>query len=120
VFSSLRVFYNWLLEEGEVPASPMARTKAPKFEPAPPPILAEADLRSLLKVCEGRGFFERRDSAILRLLLDTGVRRAEVAGLRLDDGDLDLNVARVIGEGSRVASLARLRAVQTGPTRQQV
>lgn len=40
--------------------------------------------------------------AILRLLLDSGLRRGELAGLTLDDLDLDQQTVRVTGKGSRV------------------
>ncbi len=40
--------------------------------------------------------------AIIRLLLDTGLRRAELAGLTVEDVDLDNQVLRVQGKGARV------------------
>jgi site-specific recombinase XerD len=100
-YKGLRAFFGWLLEEGEVAASPMARIKPPQVPEQPPEVLSDEDLRRLLKICEGRDFDSRRDMAILRLLIDTGVRRAELAGLALQDVDLDLNVAVVLGKGSR-------------------
>jgi site-specific recombinase XerC len=62
--------------------------------------VAEGELRRLLKSCEGRDFADRRDAAILRLFLDTGVWVAEAAGIMLP-GDLDLDdqVVIVLGEG---------------------
>ncbi|MGC8635413.1 MAG: tyrosine-type recombinase/integrase, partial [Candidatus Limnocylindrales bacterium] len=67
----------------------------------PPPVLREDELRRLLAACAGPGFDERRDTAILRLFLDTGMRRAELAGLRVADVDLDQDVALVLGKGRR-------------------
>ena len=69
---SLRVFFNWLVEEGEVPASPMRHVKAPHVPEEPPDVLTEEHLRRLLKVCEGKDF-AARDTAIIRLLYDTGM-----------------------------------------------
>jgi integrase len=37
----------------------------------------------------------------VRLLLDTGMRRAEIAGLKVEDVDLDQQVAIVMGKGRR-------------------
>lgn len=90
-FNSLRAFFGWLVAEGEVVASPMARMSAPKVPDAPPEVLGEDQLRRLLKACEGPGFRDRRDMAIVRLLIDSGARRGElvsmtVAGTKLDDG----------------------------------
>jgi site-specific recombinase XerD len=54
-----------------------------------------------LKVCEGTDFESRRDMALVRLLLDTGLRRSELAGLKVEDLDLDHNVALVLGKFRR-------------------
>lgn len=97
----LRQFFNWLVEEGEIKASPLTNIKAPTLDETPPAVLTDDELRRLLKVCDGRTFADRRDAAILRLLLDTGIRRSECAGLRLEDVDLDNNVAFVMGKGRR-------------------
>jgi site-specific recombinase XerD len=97
----LKQFFGWLLEEGEIKASPLAHVKAPPVPETPPEVLRDDELRRLLKVCDGRTFADRRDMAILRLLIDTGIRRSECAGLRLEDVDLDSNVAFVIGKGRR-------------------
>ena len=64
-------------------------------------MLSEEQLRRLLKTCVGRSFDERRDSAILRLFMDCGVRLSELAGLTLSDLDLDINVVTVLGKGRR-------------------
>jgi site-specific recombinase XerD len=46
-------------------------------------------------------FDDRRDTAIVRLFLDTGMRSSELAGLLVTDIDLDQDVAVVLGKGSR-------------------
>ena len=100
-YRSLQAFFKWLTEEGEIPASPMARMKPPAIPETPPDILHNDQVRALLKTCEGRDFEARRDTAIIRLLLDTGMRRAEIAGLGVTDIDFEHNVAHVLGKGSR-------------------
>ncbi len=52
-------------------------------------------------MCEGRGFNERQDTAILRLFFDSGVRHAEMGGLRVEDVDLKARSLNVLGKGSR-------------------
>ena len=94
-------FFRWLEEEGEVPASPMARMKPPAVPDEPVPVLSDDDVRRLLMACEGRGYEERRDAAIIRLFLDTGVRLAELTGLRTDDVDFGAGVVLVVGKGRR-------------------
>jgi len=101
-FRSLQQYFKWLIEEGEIKVSPMAHMKAPTVPESPPPVLSEDDIHHLFKACAGSGFTERRDTAIVRLLLDTGLRRAEMAGLTLDDVDFNTDTVRVTGKGGRV------------------
>jgi site-specific recombinase XerD len=106
-FRGCQAFFAWCLEEGEVRTSPMARMKPPRLPEAPVPVLREAELRALLAACAAdRSFAGRRDEAILRLLMDTGTRRAEILGLRLEDVDLDQGLLRVTGKGSRTRVVA--------------
>jgi site-specific recombinase XerD len=100
-FRSLQQFFRWLADEGEIQRSPMATMRPPQVPETPPPVLREEELRRLLDACAGTAFDERRDSAILRLFIDTGMRRAELAGLRLEDVDFDHEVALVLGKGRR-------------------
>lgn len=105
-YKSLQAFFRWAVEEEEIPVSPMAKMKAPQVPEADVPVLAADDLRRLLKACEGRGFTERRDFALILLLLDTGMRRGEAAGLTLDDVDLKARTVRVVGKGGRERRVA--------------
>lgn len=100
-FRSLQQFWKWLVDEEEITESPMARMKPPHVPVEPPPVLTEDDLKETLKTCAGTGFEDRRDTAILRLFLDTGMRRGELAGLRVVDLDLDGDTAQVLGKGRR-------------------
>jgi integrase len=89
------------MAEGEIAASPMARIKAPAVPEVPVAVLADEDLRRLLKACDGRDFDDRRDAAVIRLLIDCGLRRGELAGLTVTDVDLEQDVAVVMGKGRR-------------------
>jgi integrase/recombinase XerC len=88
--SAHRVF-GWLIEEGEIKRSSMSNMKPPHVR-EPPYVLTDDQLRRLLKTCDGRDFAARRDTAIIRLLLDSGMRRSECAGLQLEDVDFELFV----------------------------
>ncbi len=100
-YRSLQQFFRWLSDEGEVRESPMAKMRPPHIPEEPPDVLRPEQVAALLKVTAGTGFDERRDRAILSLLLDTGMRRAEIAGLKLDELDMDQDVAVVLGKGRR-------------------
>jgi integrase len=53
------------------------------------PVLDDAGIKAILKVCAGREFADFRDTAIVRLFLDTGMRLDVLAKLRVDDVNLD-------------------------------
>jgi site-specific recombinase XerC len=91
---------------GEILQSPMANMKPPTVPEKPPTILRREELKALLATCDGTDFDERRDSAILRLFLDSGIRRAEIAGLRVDDVDFDHEIVVVLGKSRRPARCA--------------
>ena len=57
------------------------------------------EIAALLAACKGDAFEDLRDTAIIRLLLDTGLRRTELATLQLEDLDLDVHTAYVAGHG---------------------
>lgn len=100
-YKCLKLLFDWCEEEEELERSPMAKMKPPIIPEQPVPVLTDLELVKLFKVCQGRGFEERRDLAIISLLADTGIRRAECAGLDLDDVDLDHKMATVLGKGRR-------------------
>ncbi len=55
-YRSLQQLFRWLVDEGEIAASPMARTRPPKVPEQPVPIFSQAELRRLLDVCSSRKF----------------------------------------------------------------
>ena len=105
-YRAVQAFFRWCEEEGEVTASPMAKMRPPHVPEQPVPVFTGDELRRLLKACEGSGFDERRDRAIVHLLLDTGCRRGELVGLRVDDIDLDQRTVTLLGKGRRVRHVA--------------
>ncbi|MFN2502754.1 MAG: tyrosine-type recombinase/integrase [Acidimicrobiales bacterium] len=100
-YKALRLFFAWAAEEGEVEQNPMVNIRPPIVPEVPVPVLGDDELRALLAACSGKSFEDRRDTAIIRLLLDTGMRRDELVGLRLLDVDVVGHVAVVLGKGRR-------------------
>lgn len=101
-FKGLHRFCGWLVAEGEVGVHPMAGLSAPEPSQKPVPVLDDAELVALLKTCSGRTFEDRRDEAMLRVLLDAGIRVSELCGLSVADADLDREMALVTGKGGKV------------------
>jgi site-specific recombinase XerD len=100
-YRALQQFFRFLEEEGEIERSPMSRMRPPVVPAQDVPVLSADDQRKLIASCDGTDFESRRDAAIIRLFLDTGMRRAELAGLRIEDLYFDSDVAIVLGKGRR-------------------
>ncbi|MGH8776303.1 MAG: tyrosine-type recombinase/integrase [Jiangellaceae bacterium] len=100
-YRSLQQLWKWLMSDGEIAASPMARMSPPAVPEQPVPVLDVDALKALLATTRGNTFENRRDEAILRLFLDTGIRAGELLGLDVDDIDREQSCAFVMGKGGR-------------------
>jgi integrase/recombinase XerC len=101
-YRALQQFFGWLVREDRIDRSPMERMRPPSVPEQPVAVLTDDQLRTLLTACDGRDFVDRRDMAIIRMFLDTGCRRGEIAGLTTADVSLEERDITVIGKGSRV------------------
>ena len=87
-FRNLRVFFGWLASEEERSnPNPMARIEGPKVSKKAKTFFSDDELARLLKTCQGSSFVDRRDTAIMRVLIDTGLRVSGLANLRHDLDD---------------------------------
>lgn len=98
-FRVLKTFFSYCVDEGELKHSPLERIAPPRVPDKPVPIIADDAIRALLKSTSGTSFDDRRDIAIVRLWLDTGIRREEVASMRVDKLRLGFRTASVLGKG---------------------
>ncbi len=97
--SSLRMFFRYLTDKThQLSYNPVQNLDTPKAKKTLPKYLTlEQSLELLTKV---GGEFPERDYCMLVLLLNCGLRRAELAGLNLDDIGRD-NTLRVRGKGNK-------------------
>ena len=100
--TSLRSFYKFLLRTGVVksnPATVLRGMKKPKKKTVP---LSEQEMKRLLDEFEyPEGFKGLRDYAVIKTFYDTGIRRAELIGLRNADVDWSQAVLKVKGKGNK-------------------
>ena len=97
---AVRRFSAWLEDEGEIDADPFLGVKAPKLDQTVVEPLTEDELRALLKACvpakwstRAEAMRDRRDEAIIRLMLETGARAGEVVAMSLADVDPQTSTA---------------------------
>ena len=97
----LKGFFTWLVETGELEANPMMaiRPRMPAWNPVPP--YSDKEMRRLLEAA-----VSPMEKALIMLLADTGMRASELAGLRLEDIDLDQGILWVMGKGGKRRRLA--------------
>jgi integrase len=82
----------------------------PSVPEQPVPILTDAELVALLATCKGQSLENRRDEAVIRMFIDTGIRASELVGLKVDDVP-GLAAGAGNGQGIRMRDL-RLAAHQ--------
>ena len=106
-FRTLRRFFNWVVQEGYLELNPVTNIH---FKPPAEPFIEGYnidDIRLLLEVCNmdiktKARFTGIRNKAMLLLFIDSGLRRAEMARIRLKDIDLKSRRVRIIGKGSKI------------------
>jgi len=92
---SLKRFSAWLVEEGEMDSDPLRDLKPPKLDTKVIERLTDDECARLVKACQGKLFIDRRDEAIARLMIETGLRAGEVIALTVGDVDLARGLAVV-------------------------
>ena len=85
--------------EEEIEQSPFVKMSPPAVPEQAVPLLTNEEIGRLLQVCKGNDFESRRDTAIIRLLLDSGLRVAELIGIKLQHLDFEQDVALGHGQG---------------------
>jgi site-specific recombinase XerD len=101
----LKGFYKFLEQEGDIDVNPMANIPRPIVPQTEVRVLNQNEVQQLLSTCHGRSREEKRDYAILAVMLDSGIRLSEVAGLTLDDIGQD-GTLRIYGKGRKWRTVA--------------
>jgi len=100
--SCLRVFYRYLRKEGIIKSDPLEKVSLPKRKKTLPVFVEEGALDSLLdNYSFGDDFAGIRNRTIIEMLYLTGMRRAELIGLRNNDVDLEESSLKVTGKRNK-------------------
>lgn len=92
---ALRRFSAWLADEEEITRDELLGLHSPKLDQKITQRLTDEQCRDLIRACAGREFRDRRDEAIVRFLLETGVRAGELVSMTIVDLDLGAGRATV-------------------------
>ncbi len=93
-YVGLRAFFKWMTREELLEANPIAKVRAPRFqEPVIEPLSPEHLAVIIEAIGESKDFVASRNLAMFYVMLDTGVRRTELASMQLTD--LDMQTRRI-------------------------
>ncbi|MCD8484950.1 tyrosine-type recombinase/integrase [Candidatus Woesebacteria bacterium] len=102
--NSIKSFFRYLLETDVVAENPVRKVSHPKYKVAPPRVLAKTEYRALRDACKT----DARMSAVIELLLQTGIRISELAGMQLEDINLDKQELFIRAHGSHGSRIVPL------------
>lgn len=98
--SSIRRFFNFLIDEGIHNSNPAEIIKAPKSPHKLPKILTTDEANKLLNMSPDDPLIQR-DLAMMELMYSSGLRVSELAGLDMEDLDLHSGQVNVTGKGNK-------------------
>ena len=96
-----KAFFSWCYQEELIESNPAARLKPPKEEKKIRPTFTQEAIEKMLASCDTSSPLGFRDYVILLLLLDTGIRRAEIVTLNMDDVYAREGYIKVYGKGRK-------------------
>ena len=96
----LKAFFNYLVYEELIPSNPMKRIKPPAARLEIKHPVEEEQVQALIRAAK-RSPYCRRDTAMLLLLVDTGLRASELCGLKVEDVDFETHSFKILGKGNK-------------------
>lgn len=104
--NSIKAFFRYLMNESVISDNPADIVSHPKYDQSPPRVLSKTEYRALRDASRG----DARMSAVVELLLQTGMRISELAALQIGDVDFDRSVITVRPQNSRSSRRVPLNA----------
>ena len=97
----LKGFFSWLGRQGYTEIDSLERLKAPKTDQKLVEILTPKEVDQLFSAINANSAFGARNSAMVALFLDSGLRLSELSGLEEENVHLDDRYIKVMGKGSK-------------------
>ncbi|MBA7472481.1 Tyrosine recombinase XerC [subsurface metagenome] len=97
-YRALRAFLNWCVKQNYTLESPLTFSP-PKLPDIIKPAFTDSELKAIINACIGS--LGLRNKAIVLTLIDTGIRREELAGIKIADINLDARIISITGKGRK-------------------
>lgn len=99
--STLRHFFQYLVQNEQLTVDPMAEIKAPKKGRPLPQVLTVPEVDALLAAPDTTNKYGIRDRAILEVMYATGLRVSELVHLKMGELHLEMGLIQTIGKGNK-------------------
>lgn len=99
--AALRVLFRWFLAEEYVDRDVSLRVQGSRVPRYVPVVLSPEEVATFLKAWPGSGYVQVRNRVAVMMLLDTGLRVAELCSLTVGSADLIAGTVRVFGKGRK-------------------
>ena len=101
IFSSIRSYHNYLVEEKYSDQNPMDVMNAPKIPQKLPKVLTIAEVDQILSAVDTTTKLGLRDVAVLEILYSSGLRVTECCELKQSDILDEFEMLRILGKGNK-------------------
>jgi site-specific recombinase XerD len=103
---ALRAFFNWLYHKGYTETHLLQDVRPPRLPQVIVDTLSDEEIAAIMSVLDRSTMAGSRDTSILALFLDTGVRLSELVGLEVPDVHIEDQYVKVMGKGSKERMIA--------------
>ena len=110
--SSLKSYYNFLLKTKQLKESPLRKHQSLKIAKKINVPFSAKEIEDVIRFFDYKKDFESiRDKLIVELFYTTGIRRAELIGLKIDSIDLNQNIIKVLGKRNKERQIPLLTSI---------
>ena len=101
IVSGVKAYYNYLVLERLIDASPAELLEVPKLTRKLPEVLEHNEIESMLETMDMSRPSAQRDRAIIEVMYSCGLRVSELIGLKINDIDYLEQLVLVTGKGNK-------------------
>ena len=98
--STLKSFYKYLLIDSYIKKTPLNNIVTPRIKKDLPKVLTEDEIEKLLTF-PLNDKYDYRNKAMIELMYSSGLRVSELINLKTTDIDLNIEIVRIFGKGSK-------------------